>query len=75
VDYDTNCEDIAGLIFDYFGGVDRGMRDAGVGVSNYSIGVYGSGAVRAFLKSQCPFVKYSWLAQSTGWLGSKAYTS
>jgi hypothetical protein len=51
------------------------MRDAGSGASNYTVGVYGSGAACDFIKSQCPFLKYSWLAESTGWRGSKSYSS
>jgi hypothetical protein len=73
VDYDASPSDISGSILDYFRGVDQGMRDAGTGASSYTAGVYGSGAVCDFIKSQCPFVKYSWMAESTGWRGSKTY--
>jgi hypothetical protein len=73
VDYDATLADISGSLFDYFNGVNQGMKDAGTGQSNYTIGVYGSGAVCDFMKTQCPFVKYSWLAESSGWLGSRTY--
>ena len=75
VDYDAAPQHIAGSILDYFKGVNQGMKDAGGGLKNYAIGVYGSGAVCDFLKSHCPFVTYSWLAESTGWLGSKTYNA
>jgi hypothetical protein len=73
VDYDASKADIAGLVFDYFCGVDRGMRDAGGGSSDYAVGVYGSGASCDFIKTQCSFVRFSWLAESMGWLGSTTY--
>ena len=73
VDYDASMAHISGQILDYFGGVDQGVRDAGGGVSSYVVGIYGSGAACAFMKSHCPFVRFSWLAESTGWLGSQAY--
>lgn len=75
IDYDAALADISGSIFDYFKGVDQGMRDASGGNSTYLIGVYGSGAACDFIKTQCPFVRYSWLAESTGWLGSKTYAA
>jgi hypothetical protein len=73
VDYDAAPQHIAGPILDYFNGVNQGIKDAGSDLNNYTVGVYGSGAVCDFLKSHCPFVRYSWLAESTGWLGSKTY--
>jgi hypothetical protein len=73
VDYDASLADISGSVFDYFNGVNQGMKDAGTGQSNYAIGVYGSGAVCDFMKTQCQFVKYSWLAESSDWLGTKTY--
>ncbi len=74
IDYDATFSDIAGGIYDYFRGVDHGMRDASGGESIYAIGVYGSGAACKFLKSHCAFVKYTWLAESTKWLGSGNYS-
>jgi hypothetical protein len=73
VDYDAAPQDISGSILDYFTGVNQGIKDACGGLNGYVIGVYGSGAVCDFLKSHCPFITYSWLAESTGWLGSRTY--
>ena len=75
VDYDATLADIGGPILEYFKGVDLGIRDACGGVARYATGVYGSGATCDFIKTHCPFVKYTWLAESTGWLGSRTYTS
>jgi len=75
VDYDAARADISGPILDYFNGIDQGMKDAGGGNSAYVAGVYGSGAVCDFMKTQCQFVRYSWLAESKGWLGSKTYAA
>jgi hypothetical protein len=74
VDYDAPASDIAGSILDYFNGVNRGLQDAANGNVGYVIGTYGSGSVCSFLKLNCPFVQYSWLAESTGWSGSETYT-
>lgn len=73
IDYDAASEDISGAIHDYFLGVDKGMRDAGGGERRYAIGVYGSGAACSWLKAHCPFIHFTWLAESTGWLGSSNY--
>jgi hypothetical protein len=67
VDYDASAADTSGAVLAYFNAI-------GDSPSPYSIGVYGSGAVCDFIKQQCPFVKYSWLAESHGWRGSKTYT-
>lgn len=75
VDYDASPADIAGSILDYFNAVNQGMKDAGGGINNYAIGVYGSGAVCDFIKTQCAFVTFSWLAESQGWRGSRTYAS
>jgi Domain of unknown function (DUF1906) len=75
VDYDAALADIAGAISDYFQGVNQGMSDAAAGNNSYQIGIYGSGAACDFLKTHSPFVQYSWLAESTGWLGSKHYAA
>ena len=73
IDYDAKLADISGAILDYFRGVERGMSDAGNGSSLYSIGVYGSGAACGFIKAHCPAVTLTWLAESTGWKGSRDY--
>jgi len=74
IDYDASKSDISSNIYEYFLGVDEGMRDASGGSSIYTIGVYASGAACSWLKSRCPFIKYTWLAESTAWLESKNYT-
>jgi hypothetical protein len=67
VDYDAPSADTSGPVLDYFQAI-------GDSPTPYTIGVYGSGAVCDFIKQQCPFVRYSWLAESRGWRGSKTYT-
>jgi hypothetical protein len=73
VDYDASLIDISGSILDYFNGVNRGITGASQGGPTYAIGVYGSGATCNLIKTQCAFVSFSWLAESTGWLGSGSY--
>jgi len=60
-------------IRDYFQGVEQGFSDAGQGNSIYDIGVYGSGMCCDWLKQHVALVKYTWLAESTGWRGSRGY--
>jgi hypothetical protein len=67
VDYDAPAVDTSGPVLEYFQAI-------GDSPTPYAIGVYGSGAVCDFIKQQCPFVRYSWLAESRGWRGSKTYT-
>jgi len=66
VDYDAPAADTMGPISDYFQALAGSPTP-------YTIGVYGSGAVCDFIKQQCPSVKYSWLAESRSWRGSKTY--
>jgi hypothetical protein len=73
VDYDADAGEISGRIQDYFQGVYQGFKDFSGGSPVYDVGVYGSGAVCNWLKTHLPFVKYGWLAESTGWLGSGSY--
>jgi hypothetical protein len=70
MDADFTHAEIAGPILAYMQGVNDGMNAVG---STYGIGVYGSGAACAFLKANCPFVQFTWLAESTGWTGSATY--
>jgi hypothetical protein len=67
VDYDADSSATEGPIHEYFLGIERGLRDGG---GQYEVGVYGSGAVCVWLKQHCPFVAYTWLAESRGWRGS-----
>lgn len=73
VDYDAPLIDISGSILDYFNGVNRGITGASQGGPAYLMGVYGSGATCNFIKAQCPFVSFSWLAASAAWIGSGSY--
>lgn len=73
VDYDASQAAAAGSILDYFQGVERGLEDAANGTHGYMIGVYGSGLVCAFLKSHCPWIRYTWLAEARDWTGSQTY--
>jgi glycoside hydrolase-like protein len=73
VDYDASLAETQGRIQDYFHGVQQGFKDYSNGQSLYDVGVYGSGAVCRYMKTHLPFVKYAWLAESTGWMGSKEY--
>ena len=75
IDFDASMEDIEGPILDYFQGVNDGMMEMTGDGGGYAIGVYGSGAACDFLRKTCPFVQFAWLAESTGWLGSKTYSS
>jgi len=75
VDYDANQSDIANAISDYFRGVRQGFADAAQGVTPlYSIGVYGSGACCDWIKAHLGIASYAWLAESSGWQGSRTYT-
>jgi hypothetical protein len=75
VDYDAPAEDISGPIFDYFNNVSQGLQNASAGGAiTFAIGVYGSGYTCDYMKGQAGIAKYSWLSESTGWGGSKAYS-
>jgi len=52
VDYDATDADISGCINDYFLGIKEGFDTIGAGAPVHSIGVYGSGAVCAWLLSR-----------------------
>lgn len=73
VDYDASSSEIQGGIRDYFNGVLQGFLDFSSGAPVYKIGVYGSGATCSWLREHLSFVKYAWLAEATGWRGSKTY--
>jgi hypothetical protein len=66
VDYDPTQADLEGPVADYFAGVTSTLG------SGYRLGVYGSGMCCGFLldhgQADC-----SWLSQSTGFAGSKAF--
>jgi hypothetical protein len=72
VDYDASEEDVTGVIADYFKGILASFKQISDNNPKYFIGVYGSGHVCKWLKQQ-NLALYTWLAQSTGWRGSKTY--
>jgi len=72
VDYDPTQADIDGAIADYFTGVHAALYVAGEGVLPYEVGVYGSGLCCGTLV-ESGAAKYSWLAQSTVYAGTRQY--
>jgi hypothetical protein len=57
---------------EYFRGIQAGLTAASGGLSDYAVGVYGSGAVCDAVK-RAGLARYSWLSNSIGWTGSIAY--
>lgn len=74
VDYDATQADLDGPVSNYFTGVRAGLYVAGEGQMQYEVGVYGSGLCCATLIER-EQAALSWLSQSTGFAGSKAYAS
>jgi hypothetical protein len=74
VDYDASSDEIAGGITDYFKGVQQGLAASMPGKATYSVGVYGSGLTCDTL-FKAGLVQHTWLAMSSGFRGSKTYTS
>jgi hypothetical protein len=72
VDYNALQPDIAGPIDRYFRGIAAGLASVG-GFGQYRIGVYGSGAVCAYLKGT-RLAQYAWLSNSTAWRGYSDFT-
>jgi hypothetical protein len=72
VDNDFDSGDIAGPITDYFHGIAEGFATIGKQAPVYAIGVYGSGLVCSTLLAH-GLARFSWLAMSTGWRGSKTF--
>jgi len=69
----VDCDVPVATVVDYFKGVrDSLQRHGQIGKDTYNVGVYGSGAVCAGLKS-AGYVSWTWLAQSTGWSQSHDY--
>jgi hypothetical protein len=59
-------------IDEYFHGVAAGLAAASGGQANYTIGVYGSGAVCDAVK-RAGLARYAWLSNSFSWDGSTSY--
>jgi hypothetical protein len=74
VDYDAAPAEIAGSIGDYFRGVRDGFLTITAGGTSHSVGVYGSGATCSWLLAR-KLVTYTWLAQSSGFLGSAEFST
>jgi hypothetical protein len=72
VDFDASSAEIAGSITDYFHGIADGFAAIGKQAPAYAIGVYGSGLVCSTLLAH-GLARFSWLAMSTGWSGSKTF--
>jgi len=68
VDYNAPEADIRGSIDRYFRGVAAGLASAAGKERVYRIGVYGSGAVCAYLKG-ARLAEYAWLSNSRAWAG------
>lgn len=73
VDYDATESDQA-AIESYFVAFNTVNKAHAVGGESYVLGVYGSGAICEFLKSK-GLVTHTWLSESSGFRGSKTYTS
>jgi hypothetical protein len=74
VDFDASPTEIAGGITDYFKGVQQGLAASMPGKATYSVGVYGSGLTCDTL-FKAGLVQHTWLAMSTGFRGSKTYST
>jgi len=72
VDYDASQKDVKGVITDYFQGIIEAFKTISVNHPIYSIGVYSSGLVCSSLL-KAGLVQFTWLAQSTGFQGSKTF--
>jgi Domain of unknown function (DUF1906) len=72
VDADFSSEEIAGPVTDYFRGIADGFNAIGQQSPVYVIGVYGSGLTCSTLLAH-GLARFSWLAMSTGWRGSKTF--
>jgi Domain of unknown function (DUF1906) len=73
LDYDVEPADIKGAITAYFQEVNAELEQQGGGKLPYQVGVYGGGTACKHLKEGKKLAKFSWLAESTGWYGSKTY--
>jgi glycoside hydrolase-like protein len=72
VDSDFSAAQIRFAVVPYFQSVGRVFARAGGGTRYLEIGVYGSG-LTCHLIGQLPFVRFTWLAGSTGWRESSTF--
>jgi hypothetical protein len=74
VDVDFDLAQIQSFVIPYFQGVRNGLGQAAAPGAPYEVGVYGSGLTCQLVCQSYALAKYAWLASSTGWAGSAAYT-
>lgn len=74
VDTDFSAAEIAQHVVPYFQGVRQALDAASGGASLYDVGVYGSGLTCRTLRA-AGLVRFTWLAEATGWRESAAYTA
>jgi hypothetical protein len=68
VDYNVPSQSLP-AIDDYFRGVTAGLAAAGGGRADYTVGVYGSGAVCDAVKG-AGLARYTWLSNALAWNGA-----
>lgn len=71
VDYNAPSRDF-GTVAAYFRGAADAFAAAGGGLSDYTVGVYGSGAVCDALKGSS-LARFCWLSNAIAWRGSIGY--
>jgi hypothetical protein len=69
VDYDASLSHLS-AISSYFTAVRSKLDIAG-----YQVGIYAGGTVCQTIKDNQGLAAFSWLAESTGWLGSRTYST
>ncbi len=74
VDFDATLTELQQRILPYFIQFNTRMAELGGGANPYRLGVYGSGRSCRWLRANCPFVRFTWLALSTGWAEYGSYT-
>jgi hypothetical protein len=74
VDYDFTDTAVLDRICNYFAEVETVFRQANGGQGPYVLGVYGSGLVCRTVKARLAAVRFSFVAESTGWSGTHTYT-
>ena len=72
MDSDFSVAQIRSAVVPYFQSVARVFEQAGGGTRYLEIGVYGSG-LTCRLIGQLPFVRFTWLAEATGWRESSTF--
>ncbi len=73
VDYDASESQISGCVLEYINGICDGFASISKGAPEYTIGVYGSGAVCETVSQLEKSVTHTWLAISRGWSGSQTF--